>query len=857
MAIDFRRDVEPILRSRCYECHGASKREAGLRLDSMRGLLEGGDTGVALVAGKSAESLLIKAIEGGDDSITAMPPDGPPLDADQVALLRAWVDQGAIVSDAVSESIENATEDDASPKATDNRWAHHWSFQPVRKNPVPRPKNSDRARTAIDAFWLAALEAQGIEPSTEAPRGTWLRRVTFDLLGLPPTRDELLQFLGDARPDAYERVVDRLLASPAYGERWGRHWLDVARYADSNGYTRDSAREMFLYRDWVIQALNADLPFDQFTIEQLAGDLLPQPTVAQLLATGFHRNTLTNEEGGTDDEQFRVDAVADRVATTGEVFFGLTLGCARCHSHKYDPISQREYFQLFAFFNNCDEPSLEVPGARQIANGELARRDEIRQQIAQLESDLKKRQSEWDAARLLWEKTLTPAQRIALSTPIQDALQKPPAERSLEETQLVDGAFQLTEGARKQFAEVDKITSLRATEPKVPRGLIMKRRDMPRETHVHRRGDFLDLGRRVEPNVPEFLPALFQPRLSASSAVSGDGAVTVSTVSSELSAASSPSESPVPDRLELARWIVRRDHPLTARVQVNRIWQKFFGRGFVETENDFGTQGSLPSHPELLDWLAAEWMDGGWSTKRLHRLIVLSSVYRQSSTVSTQDAARDPNNVWLGRQRRLRLEAEIVRDNALAVSSLLTRKIGGKSVFPPQPEGVFEFTQDPKPWKTETGEDRYRRGMYTHFWRSSPYPMLIAFDFPNSNVTCTARLRSNTPLQSLTVANDVQFVECARFLAAKVMMQPIDTTNARVDWLFETMFARQPVEAERQVAVATFRSYSDHFAAHPNDVALWLSEENASADDVARIDRAAWAATIRALMNVDEFMTRE
>lgn len=852
-SVDYRGDIEPLLRARCYACHGESKREAGLRLDSVQAMLEGGDTGVAVVAGKSGESLLIQAVEGGTDEIASMPPEGPPLDAEPIAVLRAWIDRDLTALPVADDKPASDADEDAPVAMAGSAWAKHWSFQPLRRPPLPRPRDADRVRTAIDTFWLDALDRQDIPPSEEASRETWLRRVSLDLLGLPPTRDDMVAFLGDSRPDAYERVVDRLLASPAYGERWGRHWLDVARYADSNGYTRDSTREMYLYRDWVIGAINGDLSFDQFTIEQLAGDLLPEPTVDQLLATGFHRNTLTNEEGGTDDEQFRVDAVADRVATTGEVFLGLTLGCARCHSHKYDPISQREYYQLFAFFNNCDEPSLEVPEARQTLNGELARRDQIRQQIAQLEAELQKRHEEWDAARWAWEKSLAPAQRIALSTPIQDALQKKPGERSADETKLVDGAFQITEGARKQFAEVDQIAQLRATEPKVPLGLILRRRELPRETHVHRRGDFLDLGRRVEPNVPEFLPALFESPLGDTHFEAAQPEVLpVNNQADDLASVVVPRG---PDRLEFARWMVRRDNPLTARVQVNRIWQKFFGRGLVETENDFGLQGTLPSHPELLDWLAADWVDSGWSVKRLHRLIVLSSVYRQSSRFGRQDEGRDPNNVYLWRQRRLRLEAEIVRDNALAVSGLLTRKIGGRSVFPPQPDGVFEFTQDPKPWKTEVGEDRYRRGMYTHFWRSSPYPMLIAFDFPNSNVTCTARLRSNTPLQSLTVANDTQFIECARALSKQLMNWTESSDADRVHRLFEALFARRPVAAEHAVVIVTLANYRSHFAEHRSDAGLWIDEK--SVTESMHVEQAAWAATIRALMNVDEFMTRE
>jgi len=838
--VSFHRDIRPILSAHCQSCHGVEKQEAGLRVDRGALLLEGSDSGAVVTSGRADQSLLLKAVQGNDSNVVAMPPEGPRLAAAQVDLLRRWIEQGATIDEeaATDTPVPAATDEDADAKVVAAP-SNHWSFQPIRRPVLPMVTRRDLVKTPVDAFWLQSLGQQGLEPSPEADRATLLRRVSLDLTGLPPSRDESERFLNDAEPGAYERVVDRLLASPAYGERWGRHWLDLARYADSNGYTIDSAREMFLYRDWVIEAINADLPFDQFTIEQLGGDLLPNASTGQLVATGFHRNTLVNEEGGTDDEQFRVDAVADRVATTGEVFLGLTVGCARCHSHKYDPISQREYYQLFAFFNNCDEPGLDVPTRAQVENGEIARRDELRRQIEELESQILARQAEFDAGQAAWEDSLTSEQKMALPRLAQDALQKDLGERTTEEGDAVVRAYRNTPAARARFPQIAAIESLRTKEPAFPQALILRERSQVRETHVHRRGNFLDLGRRVQPDVPAALPSL----------------------ASHESARVEPR-----DRLALARWIVSRDNPLTARVFVNRVWQRLFGRGLVETENDFGTQGESPTHPELLDWLSSELLRGDWSVKRLHRVLVLSGVYRQSSAWREELAAVDPGNRWYARQSRLRLEGEIVRDSALTVAGLLTRRVGGPSVFPPQPDGVFDFTQDPKPWKTAKGADRYRRGMYTHFWRSSPYPSLVVFDFPNSNVTCTARLRSNTPLQSLTVANDVQYVECAQALAGRVLAQragnhqPIDNPAEVAADLFATALGRLPGDAECTQLVRVYESQRVRFTNDASQRDAWLADSPARPDAAVgqdAVEHAAWAMVARVLLNTDEFITRE
>jgi hypothetical protein len=809
--VDFAGDVQPILTAKCVECHGPKKQENGLRLDHGAAILRGGDSGPAVVAGKSGESLLIHAILGTADGVSQMPLKKAPLGEKDVALLRRWIDAGAIVpADSVAEAKRSS----------------HWSFQqpgrpampqvagtlrvplvgdgtPTRSAGAPVP-TTDWPAGPIDTLILSRLEKEGIAPSREVERPTLIRRVALDLVGLPPTPAEVDAFVADERPDALERVVDRLLASAHYGERWGRHWLDLARYADSNGYTRDFGRQIWKYREWVIDAINKNMPFDQFTIEQLAGDMLPHPSEEQLIATGFHRNTLINEEGGTDQEQFRVEAIVDRVSTTGSVWLGLTVGCARCHSHKYDPISQVEFYQLFALLNNCEEPTIEAPTRLQRERGELARREAIRREIKSLEEQVEKQRPGLEAEQREWEATVTPQERARLPGPVQVAFDMKFEARDEKNKATIEDYFRRSEVARQVFPELQQIFELREREPKIPTTMILRERAEPRETFVHKRGDFLDRGVDVVGGVPAVLPPLKSAAEKA-------------------------------NRLDFARWLVSAENPLTPRVAMNRDWQKFFGRGLVETEDDFGVQGTPPTHPELLDWLATEFV-GAWDVKRMHRMIVTSATYRQSSEIRSDLANRDPQNKLLARQARLRLDAEIVRDAVLTAAGLLTPTIGGPSVFPPQPEGVFDFTQDPKPWKAATGGDRYRRGMYTHFWRSSPFPMLLTFDAPSGNVSCTRRLRSNTPLQSLTLANDQAFFECAQGLAKRVMAAEPTSDFARVELAFRLCVSRVPTSAECQMLAN-----------------LVLEEQSASPDD----RELAWTRICRVLLNLDETITRE
>lgn len=810
---DYHNEVRPIFDRYCVRCHGPDRQQADLRLDTRRGILRGGVTGPAVIPGDPDGSPLLRALGRQDEVLPAMPPEGEPRPGRrELDILQSWILHGA---DGPHEEHEQAARAGSS----------HWAFQPIRRPAAPCVEPGEWLRQPIDAFILAQLDAHQLAPAPEADPETLLRRVYLDLIGLPPTPEEVDAFLADDRPDAYERVVDRLLASPHYGERWARRWLDVARYADSNGYTRDMPREIWPYRDWVIAALNANMPFDQFVIEQLAGDLLPSPTLDQLVATGFHRNTLFNEEGGTDPEQFRVERTVDRVNTTGTVFLGLSVGCAQCHDHKFDPLSQREYYQLFAFFNNADEPRIDVPTREQIALGEPERRRALLARIAELEKELDDKKEELEKAEMEWEARLTEEEKKQLPFQVLNAIQLARQDRTPELNRHLYDYFKRLPQTRQMFPVLEQVETLRTQLPQFATTLVMKERKELRPTHIHVRGDFLRPGALVEPAVPAVLPPI-------------------------------EARGPRADRLDLAHWLVDPRHPLTARVTVNRVWQDFFGRGLVETENDFGLQGTPPSHPELLDWLAAAFQEN-WDLKRLHRAIVTSAAYRQSSRTTAIAAERDPRNVWLSHQNRIRLDAELIRDSALAVSGLLTRVIGGASVYPPQPEGVFDFTQDKKPWPTATGADRYRRAMYTHLWRSSLYPSLAVFDFPDANVTCTRRVRSNTPLQALTLSNDILIVESARQLARSVLDDlPAAGDVERMQAMFRRCLARTPSARETE---RLMRFYEGQLASFREDTAAACRFVGVNAESPPQeVDCwAAWTAVARVFINLDEFITRE
>ncbi len=753
--VKFTRDVRPILARHCFACHGPdeNQRKAKLRLDRKEGAFGGRDGARPFTPGSVDDSEALRRIHA-QDPTEQMPPGGKDkrLSAEQIGLLEQWVRQGAV-------------------------WESHWAFeQPVRA-PLPAVHDPHWPRNPIDEFVLARLEREGLRPSPEADRATLARRVSLDLTGLPPTLEMADQFLQDTAPDAYERLVDRLLQAPAYGERWARMWLDLARYADSKGYEKDLTRTIWRYRDWVIDAFNADLPYDRFTTLQLAGDLLPGSSPDQLLATALHRNTLTNDEGGTDDEEFRVAAVKDRVDTTVQVWMGLTMGCAKCHSHKYDPISQHEYYQFYAFFNQTadndrydDSPAEPLPSA-----GQQSRIDKLRDRIKAIESGL------------LTPPTETQARRAELA---------------------------------RLKAEVDAI--LASSRTPICRELPA---DKKRITRVHRRGNFLDQGEPVDAATPAFFPPL-------------------------------PKDAPR-NRLGVARWLIAPENPLTARVAVNRHWAQFFGRGLVETQEDFGAQGQPPSHPELLDWLACEFRDGGWSLKRLCRLIVTSATYRQSSRITPELIRKDRDNRLLARGPRFRLEAEMIRDSTLQTAGLLSPKMHGPSVMPHQPDGIWRSTYNTDRWVLSPGEDHHRRGLYTFIKRTSPYPALTTFDAPSREVCTVRRISTNTPLQALVTLNDPAYVEAAQALARRLLREAGPAVSDRVRLGLRLALIRDPAAREVDALAALYQRrltfYRDHRAEAPKLATVPLGPLPEGWDAA---EAAALTAVANVILNLDEFLTR-
>ncbi len=802
--VEFNRDIRPILADNCFTCHGPAKstRKAGLRLDTQDGLF----AEEIVVRGQPSMSKLWQRVSSPDPK-HVMPPPGKnrkPLSPPQLAALRQWIEQGA-------------------PRQ------NHWAFIPPRRPVVPMVLQPVWVKNPIDAFILARLEAEGLPPSPEAAKETLIRRVTLDLTGLPPTLKEIDDFLGDPAADAYEKLVDRLLSSPRYGERMVLEWLDAARYSDTNGYQTDGTRAMWPWRDGVIDALNLNRPFDQFTIEQIAGDLLPGATVSQRIATGFHRNHMLNGEGGRIAEESRVDYVVDRVDTTGAVWLGLTVGCARCHEHKYDPLPQKEYYQLFAFFNSVAEvggvdrrngtaaPVLELPT------------DEQKQKIAALEKTIAARQRHVDELarkRLLgleaWEKN---PGKDALPDKVAAALKVDKAKRNDEQKKAI------TEYFLTRFPETQKLQQAIEADRKQLAGIknsvlitmVMEDRKDPRETFVLIRGNYDRYGDKVQPAVPRALHAL-------------------------------PADAPK-NRLGLARWLVARDNPLTARVTVNRAWQMFFGLGLVKTPEDFGVQGELPSHPALLDWLATEFMTD-WNVKRLHKLLVTSATYRQSAKVSQAVLERDPDNRLLAHGSRTRLSPFHLRDQALALSGLLVDRVGGPPVRPYQPPGLWEdFSFNQIRYTQDHGDSLYRRSLYT-FWRRSIGPPNM-FDTPARQV-CTVRpSRTNTPLHALILMNDVTFVEAARVWAERLMKQPGDAEE-RLSLAFRMATARPPSAAERKVLAAGFQRLQQQYAGDRAAAQKLVSAgeyPRTAGLDVA--EHAAYTAMMNAILNLDEVITKE
>ena len=797
--VDYQLEVKPLLTEHCYRCHGASQQKGGLRVDTAGFILKGGDHGPACVIGKSDKSILMQVIKGMHDDISRMPFKKLPLRDAQILTLGRWIDEGA-----------QAPSDEA-PQSD-----QHWAFVVPVHPSLPTVKQVDWPRNGIDYFILARLESERIKPSLEADRVTLIRRASLDLTGLPPTPAEVELFVQDQRGDAYEQLIDRLLASPHYGERWGRHWLDVARYADSNGYSIDAPRTIWKYRDWVIDALNRNLPYNQFVIDQLAGDLLPDATMEQKIATGFHRNTQINQEGGIDPEQFRIESVLDRVNTTGTAFLGLTVACAQCHDHKFDPISQREYYSLFAFFNNQEEPNLEVGTPE-----EFAQRKEQREKINNVEAELEAYVASLAPRQPTWEANLRSERRSGLKPEVKAALAALPGQRTEAQKKALSAAFREQDAGYAQLKK--KRDRLKHDELHIPTTMVLQERDQPRESYVFIKGDFTRKGDTVTPGTLKILNA-FPAKAN-------------------------------PNRLDLARWIVDPQNPLTARVEVNRVWQRYFGRGLVATENDFGTQGIPPTHPELLDWLATEFIAQHWNLKAMHRLIVTSATYRQSSRVRPELAKIDGNNKLLARQFRLRLDAEIVRDVGLSASGLLSPKIGGPSVFPPQPDGVMNLGQSKRNWTPDEGDDRFRRGMYTFFWRATPHPALMVFDGADAFSACTRRLRSNTPLQALTLLNDLAFLEFAQAMAARILREGATSDSARVERAFRWCLARKPWAQERERLLKLLTKEKAAFQKAPGEALAMSGGRKDPTLDLVQL--AAWTTVSRVLLNLDETITRE
>lgn len=831
-AVDFRRDVEPILHTRCYECHGPVMQMNGLRFDQKEQALKGGYSGPALLPGKSAESPLIQRVASSKEGFK-MPPTGPALTAREIGVLRAWIDQGAVWPDEPAAAV--------SQKLSASEKKSHWAFQRLKRPAEPSVRQRSWVRNPIDSFILARLEGEGIAPSLEAGKETLLRRLSLDLIGLPPTPEELNAFLIDNSPDAYERQVDRLLASPHYGERWARQWLDLARYADSDGYEKDLPRPYsWRWRHWVIEALNRDMPFDQFTIEQIAGDLLPSSSPEPAVATGFHRNGLKNREAGVKREEARFEELVDRTNTVGTVWLGLTVGCAQCHDHKYDPISQREYYQLFAFFNNTEDTVIDAPlpgelgpylqnqpGYYQKRNAllaeyrvpELQERWEARMREAM---DVPGKSLDWDFQVTAIRAMLDGAEKL---------LRKEAGSRNQREKDALTNYFVRNNGPEiakdKETSErlkelVQKLDDLDQTFPRVSQAYALMEAPQPVKTHIAVRGDYRRAGLEVEPSTPAVLLPFPQGNK--------------------------------PARLRLAEWLVSRDNPLTARVAVNRAWQEFFGRGLVRTSEDFGTQGEKPTHPELLDWLASEFMERGWSLKQLHKTIVMSATYRQSSQVRPELKDRDPGNLLLSRQNRLRLSAELVRDAALQASGLLYPAVGGQSIRPPQPESVSKLTYGTAKWQESQGKERYRRGLYIHYQRTSPYPQLVNFDEPDANVAAAQRRRSNTPLQALNLLNDPVFMEAAQTLAVRVLQQAPGNFDARLETAFQLCLGRKPSRTERE-RLARYYEEQKKLLENETEATKLLAANPVSS--AAPLDVATWVGVGRVLMNLDEFITRE
>ncbi len=823
-AIDFNRDIRPILAENCFFCHGqdANQRQADLRLDERQSAIDAG----AIVPGDPDVSSLIERIATDDPDWMMPPPDSNrQLTTDQKAMLHHWIAEGG-------------------------KYQTHWTFvAPTRPN-EPDVSNDAWIKNAIDRFVLAKLESAGLSPAPPADRATLIKRLSIDLTGLPPTIDEVDAFVADPDPLAYEKLVDRLLDSPHYGERLALPWLDAARYSDSNGFQQDGDTWQWIWRDWVVRALNDDMPFDQFTVWQLAGDLLPDATTDQKIASGFNRNHMLNGEGGAIAEEQRFVNLFDRVDTTSTTWLGLTMACAQCHDHKYDPVTQSDYYSLLDAFNRVPESG--VP-QRQSARIRVATpfielpTDENKKRIAELEAQIATADEEAkplvEAAFAGWKSGILadgqPGDVKDLPAELTALLETPEADRSEEQKhEMQNGLRQLFNksvrpGLASQIPALGQLQKLRNElsayrGDQIPRAMIMSD-DKPRQTHRLERGEYLKPREPVSFATPAFLPGM-------------------------------PDESPA-NRLGLARWLIAPENPLTARVQVNRMWQYFFGTGIVKTTEDLGVQSEYPLHKDLLDWLAVEFRESGWSMKRMHRLIVTSATYRQSSRVTATHLEQDPDNRLYSRAGRLRMPAMILRDWALASSGLLVDEIGGPPVYPYQPDNVWEPLAITKErdftYPASSDRDLYRRSLYT-FWRRTVSPANM-FDASNRQACRVRTSTTSTPLHALTTLNDPTWVEAARVLACNAMRQQ-PSLEKRLIWAFRRVVCREPSSTDLDRLTRAYEKQLEIYSIDPESAGQLLTV-GASTRDVtpseSLAEHAALTTVCLAILNLDEALTRE
>jgi len=809
-AVRFSRDILPLLAKKCFACHGPADQEAGLALhlrDRATGKTESGLP--AIVPGRPDQSQLLKRVRSTNPD-TRMPHDGPALTGQEIDLLQGWISQGA-------------------------RYQKHWSLVPPRRPRPPLVKSKQTLRSPIDRFVASRLEPQGLHLSPDASPHALVRRLSLDLLGLLPSQHQINRFVTNPSEANYEQLVDELLASPHFGERWGRHWLDLARYADSFGYERDDVRpNAWRYRDWVINSINRNQPYNRFIIEQLAGDLLPGSTLQQKVATGLHRMNIKNNESGINKEDYRNRETVDRVNTTATSVLGLTLGCAQCHSHKYDPIPQRDFYAFYAFFNNVDEKNIDIKGS----DADRDRYQSALDGVKRLQVALTNRRNTLSAMKKhahlgLWQKSLAGkpaaiAQHIAhldVTAKLKALLSQPFDDFSQDQRATATAFWKTLAGRQDDTSKaLSQVSVQKRHLPKPYVMTIAERSKDRRTTHLLVRGDFKQKGQPVNPATPTALPAL-KPRNATA------------------------------DRLDLARWLVEPENPLAARVAVNHAWAHLFGRGLVATRDDFGSQGTPPTHPELLDWLAVEFIDSGWDRKALVKRIVTSSTYRQSSSLGPRVESTDPDNLWLARQSRYRVEGEIIRDLFLDAAGLLHRQVGGSTIHPPKPEGTEDLAYKYKTrWIVSDRPERYRRGMYILFKRTNPYPSLMIFDTPESNVCLAERNRSNTPLQALTTLNDPVFFECAQTLGHRLATSP-SSIDKRLQQVALTALSRPLGPDEMSVLRQLHNDESEWFSKHLEEARQVVGPFTSSGTPLNRM--AAWIGVARTVLNLDEFLTRD